>query len=205
MNKGFVAEIFSVPLAALRRRRADRRAAESLYAAAMDQARQPVFYASWGVPDTPAGRLEMLLLHVFLIWNRIEDQAGHDRRLGQFLFDSTFRNLDISLRNMGIGDLSVPRHVKRAMKAFKGRALAYRAALAADDQGALTATLRRNVYGADSPAADAGAPALAGYTAACAISLSAQSGDRIRQGYVVFGDHENDTEKQNRADTRMVA
>ena len=53
--------------------------------------------------------------------------------------------MDRSLREMGVGDLSVPKRMKRMAEAYYGRAAAYDAALAAEDRAALAAAMRRNV------------------------------------------------------------
>lgn len=120
--------------------------AKALYFAAATQARTPAFYQGMGVPDSIDGRFEMTALHVFLILNALKGRKDKPaRRLSQALFDHMFRVTDQAIREMGIGDLSVPRHMKRMMTAFNGRATVY--AQAMDGNGALVEALRRNVFG----------------------------------------------------------
>ena len=123
--------------------RARRKRAQSLYEAAAMQARKPEFFIDFGVPDTFDGRFEILCLHVWLVIHKLKG-AGQDKD-AQAVFDAMFRTLDMTVREMGIGDLSVPRHMKRMMTGFNGRASAYQDALG--DEVELMEALKRNVYG----------------------------------------------------------
>ncbi len=129
----------------LKRRKASKTAAHSLYLTAVRQARSPAFYSDYGVADTFDGRFDMLCLHVALIMNRLEEVSGA-QRLRQALFDRMFRDMDYTLREMGVGDLAVPKHMKKMMKAYNGRFQVYRAALKTGDGDALEQALLRNAY-----------------------------------------------------------
>ena len=131
----------------------------SLYGAIVAQARAPVFYRDDGVPDSANARLEMIMLHTVLFLWRLEGEAPPVRRLGQALFDHFCRDMDATMREMGVGDLAVPRKMRRIGEAFYGRQAAYRAALRAPDDAALVTLLERYVLPR---------PAKAG--AACAIN-----------------------------------
>jgi cytochrome b pre-mRNA-processing protein 3 len=115
--------------------------ARSLYGSIVTQARSRGFYAHWGVPDTAEGRFEMIVLHLVMVLHRLgrEGQAG--QRLAQALTEAFAVDLDDNLREMTVGDLAVPRHVKRAVGALHERHVSYGAALAASDDGPLTAAL----------------------------------------------------------------
>ncbi len=117
-----------------------------LYGTIVAQARTPAFYQLYGVPDTVSGRLEMIILHVVLLLRQLEGQAASLRALGQGLFDTFCRDLDDSVREMGVGDLAVPRTMRRIGEAFYGRQAVYRAALDAPDDERLAAALERNVF-----------------------------------------------------------
>jgi cytochrome b pre-mRNA-processing protein 3 len=119
--------------------------AKALYEKCLLQARLPVFYEKLGVPDTVDGRFEMVALHCFMTITRLN--KGGQTALGQALFDVFFVNMDRSLREMGVGDLSVPKHMKRMMQGFNGRRVHYQEALEENDEPALKDALRRNVYG----------------------------------------------------------
>jgi cytochrome b pre-mRNA-processing protein 3 len=157
----------------------------SLYGTIVAQARAPVFYQSYGVPDTVNGRLEMIMLHAVLLLARLEGEAEPLRRLGQGLFDAFCSDMDASLREMGVGDLAVPRRMRGIGEAFYGRQAAYRTALAAPDRQPLAAALARNVFaGASAP----GAERLAAYVRASARELAAQDAEALRRAQVRFPD-----------------
>lgn len=157
----------------------------SLYGTIVAQARVATFYQIYGVPDTVNGRFEMVLLHAVLVLRRLEEGAPPVRHLGQAVFDRFCSDMDESMREMGVGDLAVPRKMRRIGEAFYGRQAAYRAALAApavpgDDP--LAVVLERNVF-ADAPDRD-GARRLAAYVRVAANRLAGQDG--FGRGEVVF-------------------
>lgn len=122
-----------------RARRARRDEARILYDRLVAQARTPLFYSALGVPDTTDGRFDMIALHAYIAM-----QGEMAPAMRQALFDVMFKDLERATREMGVGDLSVPRHVKGMMRAFKGRFFAYESA--GDDPEKLADALRRNVY-----------------------------------------------------------
>ena len=117
----------------------------SLYGAIVAQARAPAFYSLYGVPDTVAGRLEMLMLHVFLVLRRLRDESGTALQLGQGIFDHFCQDMDDSMREMGVGDLAVPRKMRRIGQAFYERQAAYERALAQPQNNGLGSVIRRNL------------------------------------------------------------
>lgn len=161
-------------------------AAHRLYTAAVARAREPVFYASLGVPDTLEGRFEMISLHVYLVLRRLKraETAAADA-LGQALFDLMFADMDRNLREMGAGDLGVGRRVKTMAQAFYGRVRAYDEGLGGG-AASLSGALVRNVYAGVTPAAD-GVERLAAYAVAVAAALDAAHSDGLLQGEVDFG------------------
>lgn len=100
-------------------------AGRRLYAAAVVQARQPWFYAEAGVPDTYEGRFELYTIHTVLVLHRLKRQGLQAAETGQALFDAYLRDLDDALREMGVGDLSVGKKMRKLGEAFYGRAKAY--------------------------------------------------------------------------------
>ena len=113
------------------------------------------FYREYGVPDTVNGRFDLLVMHLVLVLDRLADEPQL-RELGQALFDHFCTDMDRNLREMGVGDLSVPKQMQRVGEAFYGRAQAYRAGLARDGEQALAEALERNVYGQDAASRAAG-------------------------------------------------
>jgi cytochrome b pre-mRNA-processing protein 3 len=157
----------------------------TLYGTIVAQARAPAFYQIYGVPDTVNGRFEMIVLHAVVLLNRLH--AGPDtlRPLGQGIFDLFCKDMDGNLREMGVGDLAVPRSMRRIGEAFYGRQSAYQEALAATESGALATALARNVFGSDvAPAA--GAERLAAYVREAVRGLATQDADALTRGKVGF-------------------
>ena len=107
------------------------------------QAREPAFYISYNVPDTVNGRLDLLILHLWLMLRRLRQDAG-GAAVSQALFDRFCADMDANLREMGVGDLTVPKRMHAFGEAFYGRSTAYDLAFesGADD---LALALGRNV------------------------------------------------------------
>lgn len=117
---------------------------ERLYAEIVGAVRQPVFYTDYGVADTFEGRFELLTFLAGLVLRRLNEVQAPGPELAQDLVDAIFRHLDTGLREMGVGDLAVPKRIKKLAEAFLGRSAAYDAALREGEQ-ALEATLLRNL------------------------------------------------------------
>jgi cytochrome b pre-mRNA-processing protein 3 len=167
-----------------------------LYGAIVAQARRPGFYldpgmgegAGYGVPDTVEGRFDLIVLHLVLVLFQTGDQAGPAlaagkssaegqarRVIGQHLFDEFCRDLDDNLREMGVGDLTVPKKMRGFAEAFYGRQAVYVAALAANDRRELENALARNIF--DETKAGAGPARLAAYVRAALSQFKAQGQD----------------------------
>ena len=161
-------------------------AGRALFEAASAQARAPALYLRLGVPDTVEGRFESLLVHVVLVIHRLRGEGEQARETGQALFDAFIHNLDDGLREMGVGDLSVGKKMRKLGEAIYGRAKAYDPALdARPDTAPLTALVGRTVFG---EADDARAEALAAYVAAVSDALAAQSLADLLAGRATFGE-----------------
>ena len=166
------------------RRRARSDTISALYGTIVAQARLPCFYREYGVPDTVNGRFDLLVLHLALVLDRLADEPQL-RELGQALFDHFCTDMDRNLREMGVGDLSVPKHMQRVGEAFYGRAQAYRAGLARDGEQALMEALERNIYGQET-ASQAAAARLAVYMREAAAALRAQPASQALAGKITM-------------------
>ena len=143
-------------------------AGRTLYHAAAAQARTPDFYLA-GVPDTAIGRFELYTLHVVLLLHRMKGQGAQAAETAQALFDTFVSSLDDALRELGVGDLSVGKKMRKLGEAFFGRTRAYDAALSAlPHREELEALIGRTVFdGVDAGAA----PALTDYVVRAAALL----------------------------------
>lgn len=124
-------------------KRADsQRKSAELYGAVVTLARRPALYETIGIADTPEGRYEALVLHLFLVLERMKAEGHAATSHAQALLEAFVTDMDDNMREMGVGDLTVPKKVKKAAAAFYDRAEVYRAAIAAGPEE-LAATLAR--------------------------------------------------------------
>ena len=116
---------------------------EAIYGMIVTQAREPSFYRDLGIPDTVNGRFDLLVLHLWMVlWRvRTTERAAN---APQALFDRFCDDMDANLREMGVGDLIVPKRMQAFGEAFYGRAKAYDVALASGGEP-LARALCKNV------------------------------------------------------------
>ena len=161
---------------------------DALYERIVAASRQPVFYSSMQVPDTPLGRFEMIALHMILFLRRVRGEKGVAHDVAQELTDVFFLDVEHAIRELGIGDLGVPKRIKKLARMFYGRATTYSDAIDAGDVPALEAALARNV----TPETQAwtGAKPLAAYAFAASAGLAGQELEHLLAGNVSFPDAE---------------
>jgi cytochrome b pre-mRNA-processing protein 3 len=172
-------------LTGLRRANRHERAGFALYGGAVAAAREPYLYESLGVPDTLDGRFDLVSLYAFLLIERLRGLPEPGPALAQAVFDAMFSDMDMNLRELGVGDLSVGKRVRAMWEAFHGRASAYTAAMQAADRPALGAALARNVWRGAPPPSGA-ADALARLVLAQAAYLDRQTLAALTSGEARF-------------------
>jgi len=155
----------------------------AVYRAIVAQSRQPQFYAQWGVPDTVTGRFDMISVHMALLFRRLRAETTKD--FSQAVFDLFFKDMDRSLREMGVTDLGVPKKIQKMGNIFFGLLAVMNEALDRSDSEALADVLARNIYEGE---ASKHAAALATYVAAQDAFLHTQSADSIVKGSITFGE-----------------
>jgi cytochrome b pre-mRNA-processing protein 3 len=170
------------------RRSPNARSIAGLYGAIVAQARLPAFYVAFGVPDTIDGRFDLLVLHLVLVLRRLSRAGDRGRAFGQQLFDAFCRDLDGNLREMGVGDLTVPKRMHGFGEAFYGRQVAYLAALEAQNPADFENALSRNILQAEGN--DTRAAGLARYARAVARQLDGQQDAAVFGGALEFPDPE---------------
>ena len=116
---------------------------EAIYGMIVTQAREPIFYRDLGVPDTVNGRFDLLLLHLWLLLRRLR-VAQDGAELSQALFDRFCEDMDDNLREMGVGDQTVPKRMRAFGEAFYGRVQAYDQAIEAGIE-ALAQAICKNI------------------------------------------------------------
>ncbi|MFS2110308.1 ubiquinol-cytochrome C chaperone family protein [Sphingomonas sp. Sphisp140] len=129
----------------------DRGAAPILYAAIVARGRQPHWYEAGAVPDTIDGRFDMIAAVMSLVLLRLE-QDETAVPFSTHLTEVFIADMDGQLRQIGIGDIVVGKHVGKMMGMLGGRLGAYREGLA---NGTLGEALVRNLYRGEAPAPEA--------------------------------------------------
>ncbi|MGO4386224.1 ubiquinol-cytochrome C chaperone family protein [Microvirga sp. 2YAF29] len=124
----------------------------ALYARIATASRAPGLYAALGIPDTLEGRFESLSLHMVLALRALRNLPAPADDVAKDLTDAFFRDMDASLREMGVGDTVVPKRMKKVAESFFGRAHSYDPALNGGDEAALAEALGRNALGGETPA-----------------------------------------------------
>ncbi len=128
------------------RKRKNRKIVDGLYGQLTAVARNPDYFTSMNVPDSVMGRFEMLSVVMVLFFRRTDGAGPAVKQLAQDIVDTFFEDIDHSLRELGIGDVSVPKRMKKLARMFYGRAQAYGEALGRRDEAGLAEALARNIY-----------------------------------------------------------
>ena len=126
-----------------RRQAAD---AETLYAETVRLAHNPAFFDTYGVADDVDGRFDALSLIVALVMRKLKLLDDDGKALSQQLFDSMFADMDLTLREMGAGDIGVSKRVRAMAEAFMGRLQSYVDAIDNNDKKSFSEALSRNLF-----------------------------------------------------------
>jgi cytochrome b pre-mRNA-processing protein 3 len=121
-------------------------AVDETYRSIVAQSRQVKFYADWGVADTVTGRFDMVSLHLALYLRRLKNEPTA-RAFTQALVEYFFKDMDSSVRELGVTDLGVPKKVKAMGNLFYGLVSVLEPALDAGSAAEVETVLVRNVYG----------------------------------------------------------
>lgn len=159
----------------------NRRIVEKQYATLTKAARRPYLYEVLDVPDTVMGRFEMLSAILILYFRRTRASGTSGQEVAQEIVDAFFEDVDHSIRELGVGDVGVPKRMKKFAGMFYGRLESYAAALDSGDHDGLAVALRRNIH----PEAGEGAPSMAGlalYLFAAEKAMITASEDEITTG-----------------------
>ena len=150
-----------------------------LYATIVAEARRPVWYAGMGVPDTLDGRFDMIAAVLALVLIRIDAEGEKGRAASAHLTEVFVDDMDGQLREIGVGDVVVGKHVGNMMAAMGGRLTSYADAIG--DRAALEQALIRNLWRGE-PGAEARPTQVAERMQAIAARLAGTSLDSLRDG-----------------------
>ena len=98
----------------------------TLYKLIVKQARTKAFYSNLKIPDTIDGRFELVVLHFFFLERVLDKEIKKDQLIYKELLEIMYKDFDMSLREIGVGDLSVGKKIYQMTEAFSGRLFAYR-------------------------------------------------------------------------------
>jgi cytochrome b pre-mRNA-processing protein 3 len=126
-----------------------------LYRAIVARGREPAWYREGRVPDTLDGRFDMIAAILALVLLRLETEGEAGRGPSVLLTEIFIDDMDGTLRQIGIGDYVVGKHVGRMMSALGGRLAAFRAGR---ERGSFREAVARNIFH-EAPPSEA-APAL---------------------------------------------
>jgi len=124
--------------------KSDRAAFRPLFAEVVAIGRDPAWYKDGGVPDTLDGRFDMIAAVLALVLLRLERDGSASAEASVLLTELFIDDMEGSVRQMGIGDLMVGKHVGRMMGALGGRLAAFREAMA--ERSGFEPAVRRNVF-----------------------------------------------------------
>ncbi len=119
----------------------------AVYNAIVAQSRQPVFYTDFLIPDDVTGRFDVLSLHISLVFIRLRETKGKEKEFSQSLFDLFFKDMDQSIREMGVSDVGVPKKIQKMGSLFYGLLEKLTNALDEKDENSLAKVINRNIYG----------------------------------------------------------
>jgi cytochrome b pre-mRNA-processing protein 3 len=132
--------------------RGERDALAPLYQGVVQEARRPTWYRDGRVPDTLDGRFDMVAAVMSLVLLRLESEGEAGRAPAAHLTELFVEDMDGQLRERGVGDIVVGKHVGKMMGALGGRLGALREAFAGGD---LDQVIERNIYRGETPSATA--------------------------------------------------
>lgn len=161
---------------------------QALYRAIVAQSRLPAFYLHLDVADTVEGRYDMIMLHMFAVMRKLKTGGEETEVFTQSLYDLMFADMDLNLRELGVGDMGLARRVPRMAEAFYGRIIAYEEGLEADDSDeTLKSALDRNLY-RKTEASDESLTKMALYLRRISQDIAKSDLTPLLKGHVEFGE-----------------
>lgn len=106
----------------------------------MEMALSADLFERLSLEDNFDTRFDVVLMHMAVFRRVLSDDRS------QLFYDAVFARLEMTLRQIGVGDMGLPHHMRRMMKAYYGRAVEYDEALDAQDVDRLSRALARNLY-----------------------------------------------------------
>ena len=161
---------------------------QKLYGAVVTQSRNPLFYTDLGFEDSAMGRFNLLALHMFLLSRRlVREDSDIFTRLNQEIFDAFTLELDVALREMGVGDPTVPKRKKKMVHSFYGQVEDFAVPMDDDNKEQLANAIFKRFYD-NSPEQHDNADKVAAYMRQTGKFLDSQIGETILKGQLDWPD-----------------
>lgn len=150
----------------------------------MAQARSDFLFRDFGIPDTVMGRFDALAMHVYLVARRLRSESGNVfETLNQDVFDLFVADVERALRQLGIGDTTVPKRKKKMIRSFYGQIEDFDGHISDKEAEKLENAVKRR-YLDEVEAGDS--KALANYMLGLEEKLAAQSASDLLKGKISF-------------------
>jgi len=122
--------------------------AHKLFLSIINQSRVSTFYSEYDVEDILDGRFDLLVLHMAFVLDKLDQHKDSEggQQIRQNLQEIMFDNLDLTLREIGVGDLGVGKKIKIMAEAFYGRMSVYKQLFSIFDLKKMSKALHRNLY-----------------------------------------------------------
>jgi len=173
--------------------------ARKIYTSIVTQSRRPEFYNVLQVSDDKDGRLDLLMVHAFLVFHRFKNDNTELGQISQAVYDCMFKDIEQSMREMGIGDTGVAIRIKKISEGFHGRIGSYQSGLEnTNTNHDLKAALKRNLYHKTDVTNEI-LELFCQYMQASALHLSELDRQKLKQGLIEFAEIPPDALKSRKA------
>lgn len=129
------------------------RRGQAMFDMAVSEARQPRWFVEGEVPDTVNGRFAVLATIIALLTVRLEREGEAGQEASVALTERLVETLDAEIREMGLGDPTLGKQVRRLVGAVGGRVDRWRDLVESGEPW--TAEIQRSLYLDEAAPADA--------------------------------------------------
>ena len=91
-----------------------------LYNNILSLSRNKLFYTRLGLSDTFQNRIILIFLHISFLFNKIKKNEDNSfyKIFYQKMFDFIFDKIELNMREIGYGDMTVNKNMKTLVKRF---------------------------------------------------------------------------------------
>ena len=91
-----------------------------IYNKILTLSRNKLFYTEFGLSDTFQNRIHLIFIHVSFIFIKIKHNSNENKYkvFYQKVFDKIFENIELNMRELGYGDVSVNKSMRYLVRSF---------------------------------------------------------------------------------------